>query len=52
MSLAALPSAPFIAGRVLHSTLTLVQKSERLSGVLDRRGEGRCAITSNKETED
>jgi hypothetical protein len=37
MSLAALPVPRFlIAGRVLHSALTLAQKSERFSAVLGR----------------
>jgi hypothetical protein len=41
-----------IARRVLHSALTLVQKSRRLPGRLDRGRTGRCVINSDEETKD
>jgi hypothetical protein len=45
------PVTSHIARRALHSALTLVQKSRRLPGVLDRNRKGRCVIASDEETE-
>jgi hypothetical protein len=41
-----------IARRMLHSALTLVQKSKRLPGGLDRGRSGRWVIASDEEAED